>query len=179
MIINIFGSSGSGTTTLAKELSEHFNCHHIDVDDFMWEPSDPPFSVKRDQQTIQRLFDQAINAYPNIVISGALVNIYDTLKSSIDLFIYMNLDIETRVKRINQRELKRFGDRIKPGGDLYQKHQDFIQWVSDYEHNPEYLRSRKQHLSWLKDVQSPVLRITEELTINELVKLVQSYIKKL
>jgi len=179
MIINIFGSSGSGTTTLAKALTNKYHLHHIDVDDLMWEQSDPPFTVKRDMETIKYLFDQEIEKNTNIVISGALVNIYDSLKKDIDLFIYMNLDIETRIKRINQREFNRFGNRIKPGGDLYQKHQEFLQWVSDYENNPEYLRSRKQHLTWLEDVTAPVLVITEELSIEELVTLAQSYIRKL
>lgn len=179
MIINIFGSSGSGTTTLAKELSKQFKCHHIDVDDLMWESSDPPFTIRRDNEVIRELFDREINKYSDIVISGSLVNVYNELKDSISLFIYMNLDIDTRVKRINQRELKRFGNRIKEGGDLYFKHQDFIQWVSDYEHNPENIRSRKQHLLWLEDVHSPVLKITDELSIEELIKIIQSYIKKL
>lgn len=179
MIINIFGSSGSGTTTLAKELSRKFQCNHIDVDDFLWAPSDPPFTIRRNIEQIRELFDKEINTHQDIVISGSLVNIYDGLKKDISLFIYMNLDIETRVKRINQREFKRFGQRIMPGGDLYQKHQDFIQWVSDYEHNPETLRSRRQHLLWLEGVQSPVLKITDELSIDELIKIVTSYIKKL
>ena len=179
MIINIFGSSGSGTTTLAKALSNELDCHHIDVDDLMWKKTDPPFTIKRDIETIKQLFDKEIENQENVVISGSLVNIYDDLKCHIHLFIYMNLDIETRIKRINKREYKRFGNRIKPGGDLYQKHQDFLQWVSDYEHNPETLRSRKQHLSWLNDVDAPVLKITEELELNELVKIIRSFIKKM
>ena len=179
MIINIFGSSGSGTTTLADALAKHYQCHHIDVDDFMWENSDPPFTIRRDNETIKKMINLELNREENIVISGALVNIYDELKQKIDLFIYMNLDIETRVKRINNRELDRFGKRVLPGGDLYEKHQNFLDWVSDYEHNPDYLRSRRQHLSWLEDVTSPILRITDELSIEELVKIVDSYVKKL
>lgn len=176
MIIHIFGSSGSGTTTLAKELAEYLNLHHIDVDDLMWEKTDPPFTVKRSNESIRQRINEDLSHHQDIVISGSIVNIYDDLKPSIDLFIYMNLDIETRKERINQREVKRFGHRILPGGDLYHKHQSFLEWVSDYEHNPETIRSRKQHLSWLNDVKKPVLRITEELSLNELKKLVKSYL---
>ncbi|QLY39702.1 AAA family ATPase [Hujiaoplasma nucleasis] len=179
MIINIFGSSGSGTTTLAKSLSEIYDFYHIDIDDIMWEKTDPPFTIRRDNQVIKKDMHEILKNHQNTIISGAIVNIYDELKENIDLYIYMNLDIETRIKRINRRELNRFGKRVLPGGDLYDKHQEFLQWVSDYEHNPEYLRSRRQHLSWLDGVSKPVLRITDELSIEELLKIVGSYIKKL
>lgn len=179
MIINIFGSSGSGTTTLANELSNKYGYQHIDVDDLMWENTDPPFTNRRDNFVIKNLIQKKLNASSNAIISGSIVNIYDELKQEIDLFIYMNLDIEIRIKRINKRELKRFGKRVLPGGDLYEKHQDFIDWVSNYEHNPDYLRSRRQHLSWLEDAKAPVLTITDEMTNHELIKIVDSYIKKL
>lgn len=176
MIINIFGSSGSGTTTLANAIANNYNFYHLDVDDIMWKDSDPPFSERRNNEEIKAFMTKVLTKHNNVVISGSIIGIYDDLKPEIDLFIYMNLDLETRIKRINRRELKRFGKRILPGGDLYNKHQDFIKWVSEYEHNPQYLRSRRQHLSWLKDVDNPVLKITEELTIDELLKIVNSYI---
>lgn len=176
MLINIFGSSGSGTTTLANEIAKNNKFHHIDIDDIMWKKTDPPFSQRRDNQSIKNLIDKDLSAHKDVVISGSLVNIYDELKEEIALFIYMNLDINTRIKRINEREIKRFGKRILKGGDLYNKHQDFLKWVSDYELNPENLRSRRQHLAWLKDVEAPILRITEELKLEELLKIVKSYI---
>lgn len=177
MIINIFGSSGSGTTTLANEIAKVYDYNHLDIDDIMWEKTDPPFTHRRDDEIIKQLINEKLEYHCDAVISGSFVNIYDDLKAQVGLFIYMNLDIETRIRRINEREYKRFGDRILPNGDLYTKHQDFLQWVSDYEHNPENLRSRRQHLAWLKDVKVPVLRITEELKLEELLKIVKSYIK--
>ncbi|QWB99318.1 AAA family ATPase [Mycoplasmatota bacterium] len=178
MIINIFGSSGSGTTTLAEKIAKNYHFTHIDVDDLMWEKTDPPFTVRRDNELIKNLIKEALKKSENSVISGSIVNIFDELKSHIDLFIYMNLDIETRIQRINDREYKRFGSRILPDGDLYKKHQEFLKWVSDYEHNPENIRSRKQHLSWLDDVHAPVLRVAHELNFDELLKIVKTYIKK-
>ncbi|MFW5794401.1 MAG: shikimate kinase [Bacillota bacterium] len=178
MIINIFGSSGSGTTTLANAIATKYQFYHLDVDDIMWKDTDPPFSERRNNHEIKAFMDKLLKEHKNVVISGSIIGIYDELKPKIDLFIYMNLDLKTRIKRINQRELKRFGERILPGGDLYEKHQNFIKWVSEYEHNSEYIRSRRQHLFWLKDVNRPVLKITEELPIEELLKIVKSYIKR-
>ncbi|MCK5732228.1 MAG: hypothetical protein KAH13_04355, partial [Tenericutes bacterium] len=63
------------------------------------------------------------------------------------------------------------------GGDLYSQHLSFLQWVSDYEENPDTERSRRQHLLWLDDVETIVLKITDELTIEELLKLVRPFIR--
>ena len=43
-LINIFGSSGSGSTTLAKNISANFGYQFIDVDDYLWKKTDPPFT---------------------------------------------------------------------------------------------------------------------------------------
>lgn len=176
-IINVFGSSGSGSTTLARNIAREYKYYHIDVDDCLWEDTDPPFSERRDDEEAKAILLKEITKAENIVISGSLVGFGDDIKKMISLFVFINLDINVRIARINKREEKRFKNRVLPGGDLYQKHLDFLEWVSNYETNPEYIRSRKQHLLWLEDVNVPVLKVTEELTRNELLLLIKPFIK--
>lgn len=176
-IINIFGSSGSGSTTLAKTIAKDYDYLHIDVDDALWEKTDPPFTIRRSDEAAKKYILEQLELGKNAVISGSLVGFGDDIKDIIDLFVFINLDISIRLARIQKREEKRFGKRVLPGGDLHQKHLDFLKWVSDYETNPEYIRSRKQHLLWLEDVSAPVLKVTEELSINELIKLVKPFLK--
>jgi adenylate kinase family enzyme len=177
-IINIFGSSGSGSTTLGEEIAKEFNFKFIDVDDYLWKKTDPPFTVRHSNQETLNLIQNQLSDKQPAVISGSLVDIANSLKERIDLFLYINLDRNIRVKRITNRENNRFGDRILPGGDLHQQHLDFLKWVSNYEDNPETLRSRKQHLLWLDDVSVTVLKITEELTITELLNLVRPFTRR-
>jgi len=176
-LINIFGSSGSGSTTLAKKVCEDFGYKFIDVDDFLWKKTDPPFTQRYTNNEACQLIKNALADCSNAVISGSLVGIADELKPKIDLFVYMNLDKDIRIKRIIDRETKRFGKRVLPGGDLFEQHQSFLQWVSDYENNPETQRSRRQHLLWLEDVKQPVLRITDEMSLDELIMLVKPFIR--
>ncbi len=175
-IINIFGSSGSGSTTLAKEIASKYDYYHIDVDDMLWEKTDPPFTIRRSDLEARKCIVNELKNKERVVISGSLVGFGDDIKEKINLFVFINLDIETRIKRIEKRERERFGERVRPGGDLYQKHLDFLEWVSNYETNPEYIRSRKQHLLWLEGVKCPVLKVTEELSINELMALVKPFV---
>ncbi len=178
MIINIFGSSGSGSTTLAHAIAKTYNFNLIDVDDFLWKKTENPFTEQYSNQEAKGLISEELKKHKNNVISGSLVNICDDLKDDIDLFVYMNLDINVRCERITKREIKRFGDRVLEGGDLYDMHMSFLEWVSNYDSNSETMRSRRQHLLWIDDVKNPVLKITEELSIDELLKLVKPYIKE-
>lgn len=176
-LINIFGSSGSGSTTLAKSICQTFNYKFIDVDDFLWKKTDPPFTQRYTNEEASQLISNALSDRKPAVISGSLVGIADSLKQKVSLFIYINLDKEIRIKRIQEREQNRFGSRILPGGDLYEQHISFLQWVSDYENNPETQRSRRQHLLWLEDVKAPILKVTDELSIEELLALVKPFIR--
>jgi adenylate kinase family enzyme len=175
-IINIFGSSGSGSTTLARIIALKYQYLHIDVDDALWEETDPPFTIRRSDLEAKNYILSKLGKSKKTVISGSLIGFGDDIKKSINLFVFINLDIETRINRIEKRERERFGKRVLPGGDLYQQHREFLEWVSNYETNPEYIRSRKQHLLWLDDVKVPVLKVTEELSIEELLALVKPFI---
>lgn len=45
--VYLTGASCSGVSTLGAMLSERFDVPQLDVDDFYWMPTDPPFSTKR------------------------------------------------------------------------------------------------------------------------------------
>jgi adenylate kinase family enzyme len=40
--VHVLGASGSGTTTLARALANHWSVPHADADDYFWVPTDPP-----------------------------------------------------------------------------------------------------------------------------------------
>lgn len=45
----------------------------------------------------------------------------------------MDTSTELRIRRIKEREYRKFNNRILPGGDLYDKHTDFVEWVKGYD----------------------------------------------
>jgi adenylate kinase family enzyme len=47
MKLVVFGASGSGTTTLGNEVAKRTGFVRLDVDDFYWEKTEPPFQEKR------------------------------------------------------------------------------------------------------------------------------------
>jgi adenylate kinase family enzyme len=47
MRIYITGASCAGVTTLGRTLASLLSLRHLDVDDFYWLPTNPPFTTKR------------------------------------------------------------------------------------------------------------------------------------
>ncbi|MDP2425514.1 MAG: AAA family ATPase [Candidatus Izemoplasmatales bacterium] len=176
--IHIFGAAGSGSSTLARAISEEYHYHHIEVDDAMFEPSDPPFLKRRTEKETRDILIKELKSHEYSVLSGAIVGFGDCLKDSMDLFIFIHIPVEIRIERIKQREIRRFGSRVLVGGDMYQQHMDFLAWVKAYETGDETVRSLVQHRNWLLDVLKPVIEIDSVKTIKELMEEIRPYVKK-
>ena len=176
-VIHIFGASGSGATTLAKAVRSRFGYRFIDVDDAMWEPTDPPFTVRRPDAEIRRRIAAELALSERSVLSGAIVGWGDVFIPSIDLAVYMHLPEEIRIERINLRERGRFGSRVEPGGDLYRQHLDFLAWARSYDSEDPTRRSRAQHEKWLSGLRCPIVRIDAPKPIEELVEIVETAIR--
>lgn len=174
--IHIFGAAGSGSTTLANALVP-YGFTHIEVDDAMFEPSDPPFLKRRTEKETLNYLQNELQQTQKSVISGAMVGFGDVLKPTIDLFVFLHIPVEVRIMRIQEREKKRFGTRVEPGGDMYQMHMDFLAWVKAYESGDETVRSLAQHKKWLKQVDKPIIEISEVLPVNQLVERILPYLR--
>ena len=71
-VVHIFGGAGSGTSTLGRYISSVNGWFFMDTDDYYWEDSAVPYTVKREIPDRVRLMTEDIVKHDNIVISGAL-----------------------------------------------------------------------------------------------------------
>ena len=165
--IHILGASGSGTTTLGRTLAAHLQCPHFDTDNYFWEPTDPPFTTKRETVLRQKLLMNDLTAYDTWVLSGSLCGWGDVAIPLFELVVFLSIPRETRIERLRQRELERFGERILPGGDRYEQSQAFLDWAASYEDGDLNIRSKHLHEQWLGTLPCPIVRIEGEYTIEE------------
>ena len=149
-VIHIYGASGSGTTTLGRYISDRLGYLFMDVDDYFWEPTDPPYTVKRSFSKRLELMKKDIAASDHIVISGSLVDWGDELIPLFTTVIRLVTDTETRIARLRKREKEQLGDRIEPGGDMYLNHKEFIEWAASYDDGGLDIRSKAKHDEWQK-----------------------------
>jgi len=68
--IHIFGASGSGVSTLSAALEERFGYTRLDVDEFFWEPTNPPFTTIREVGVRRRMLTEALDVQRRWVLSG-------------------------------------------------------------------------------------------------------------
>lgn len=156
-VIHIFGASGSGTSTLGKKTSELWGYTWLDTDDYFWLPTNPPFTTKREVKERVRLMKEDISKAKNVVISGSLVDWGDELIPLFTLAVRIETDTEVRLERLRKREGARFGERIAPGGDMYENHLAFLEWASQYDTGSVDMRSKAKHDEWQKLLQCPMV----------------------
>lgn len=156
--IYITGASCSGVSTLGHTLAALLGARHVDVDDFYWLPTNPPYTTKRAPSERVTLIEQALGG-DDWVLAGSCMGWGDALMTSANLIVFITTPTPVRLQRLAAREKARFGERIAPGGDMYQIHTAFREWASHYD-DPNFSgRNRAWHEAWLSQQTVQVLRV--------------------
>ena len=161
-ILYIFGASGSGTSTLGRYISNRLGYRWLDSDDYFWMPTDPRFTVKREQTERIRLMKADIEAADNAVISGSLADWGNEFIPCFTLAVRLLTNTDERIRRIRKREYGRFGDRILPGGDMYEQHEAFIRWAAAYDNGDLSMRSKRSQDEWQKKLTCKLIVLNGE-----------------
>jgi len=162
--LNVIGASGSGTTTLGRALASHWSVPHADADDYFWVPTEVPYTVKREVPERLRLMHEIFVGRDSWVLSGSVASWGESLVETFDAVVFVSVDNDVRMRRLQDREAKRYG------GMIAADHQDFLDWAAAYEDPSFQGRSRVQHEAWLAELPCPVLRLDSALAVDDLVR---------
>lgn len=176
-VIHIYGASGSGTSTLGRYISEKSGYFFMDTDDYFWEPTNPPYTVKRCLSSRMKLMREDIQRHDHVIISGSLVDWGDEFIPLFTLAIRVETDTDIRLQRLNRREREKFGSRIDFGGDMYENHLEFIKWAASYDHGGMDMRSKAKHDDWQKKLICPLLFVDGNMLVSENYEIIQSNFK--
>ena len=171
-VIHIFGASGSGTSTLGRAIAEKTGYTFLDSDDYLWLPTDPKYTAKRPTEERVALLERDIDASDGTVVSGSLVGWGDPLMPRFTLAVRLVVPQGVRMERLTEREQAQYGDRILPGGDMYEIHRDFLAWAAAYDDGPATMRSRAMHDLWQQKLTCPLLTLDGTRPVDELVEAV-------
>ena len=165
--IHILGAFGSGTTTLGRALAACLQCPNFDTDDYVWLPTAPPYTHQRARTERAQLLMNDITAHDAWVVSGSLCGWGDVAIPRFELVVFLSIPHDIRMERLRRREHTRFGERILPGGDMYESSQAFLTRAASYEEGGLDIRSRQLHDQWLGTLPCPILCFEGEYSIEE------------
>ncbi len=158
--IHIVGASGAGVTTLGRALAEALAVPHHDTDDYYWRPTASPYGEMRPPADRLRLMEELFLGRSAWVLSGSLVGWGDPIVRFFDLVVFLGAPTEVRLRRLRDREARRFGaDAVTPGGWRHQETERFIEWASHYDDGSREGRSLVRHEAWLETLKCRVLRV--------------------
>jgi adenylate kinase family enzyme len=166
--VYVLGAACSGVSTLGARLAHHLQVPQIDVDDFYWMPTDPPFTTKRPPQERVALIQVQQREAEGWVLTGSFMGWGDALIEGVDLIVFLRTPTPVRLRRLDQREALRHGARIQPGGDMHDDHLAFRHWASRYDDPTFSGRNIAQHERWLSAQTVPVLRLQGQLPTEQL-----------
>ena len=171
MGILICGLNGAGKSTLGRALADRLGYVFIDNEDLYFPKTDPAyaFSGSRTKEEVVRLLEEKISRSSRFIFAAVKGDYGDNLISALDHIVLIDVPKETRSRRVRDRSFSRYGKRILPGGDLYDRE---TAWFSLTDSRPDdYVTA------WLDTVSCPVIRIDGTRPVEENIAYLVSILK--
>ena len=153
--ILITGAAGTGTTTLARALAIEWQLAHLEADDYLWLPSDPPYQHLADKDLRDEHLLVQMRCAGRAVVAGSIMGWGQALEDIFELVVFLALPVDLRLERLERREIERFGS-AKP---------EFLEWAAQYEDGSAPGRSLARHQEWLSRRSCPVLRLEGDMSV--------------
>lgn len=171
--IHVTGASGCGVSTLGAALAGRLGCAQLDTDDFYWRPTDPPYRESRPIAERLSQIEAAMDDAPaGWVLSGSLDGWGDPVIPRFGQVVFLTAPTELRLARLAERERRRYGAAIEPGGPLHAHHLDFMAFAAAYDTGAFTSTLTGRHLArheaWLAQLSCPVLRLDGSLSTEAL-----------
>lgn len=169
--IIICGLNGAGKSTLGMALADRLNYRFIDNEDLYFPKTDPDYmyAAERTREEVEELLLSEIRAHENFVFTSVKGN-YEKALPFFNLAVLVSVPREIRLRRVKERSIKKFGERVLPGGDLYERERSFFELVSS--------RTENTVEEWLRTFGGRVIRVDGTRPINENIDFIAEEIER-
>ena len=167
----IMGLNGCGKSTLGRALAERLGYRFFDAEDFYFPAGqDNPYAVSRTREEALALLREATARHPRFVYASVSGPRDKAVEARCALAVVLSAPRDVRLQRIDGREAARFGDRVRPGGDMYEQQAAFRAFVAG--------RSEKDVEEHVARLSCPVLRLDATRPIGENVETIAEKMNK-
>lgn len=157
--IILLGANGSGKSTLGRELAKVLNFAYFDVEEYYFYKTDIPYTSLRPEEERNDMLLSDMKKHGSFVVSGDVSGWGEDFLTVFDLVIFLMAPTEIRIKRIENREYARWGDRAREGGDMFEQQKKFREHAAS--RNVSQLEKRAYLYS------CPTIRIDSTKTLKE------------
>ena len=159
--ILICGLNGAGKSTLGKALAQSLNYCFIDNEDLYFPKTDPhyTYAAPRAREEVERLLLREIDAHPDFVFASVKGDYGKKVLSCFQFAVLIDVPKEIRMQRVKNRSFQKFGKRMLPGGDLYEREKSFFTTVQS--------RAENMVEEWAQTLDCPIIRVDGTRPIEE------------
>lgn len=153
MGIIVCGLNGSGKSTLGKALAEKLEYHFIDNEDLYFPKTNPNYvyASPRTREEVEKLLFLEINAHENFVFASVKGDYGEHIYPFFQYVVLIDVPKNIRIQRVRNRSYRKFGNRMRMGGDLYEQEERFF----------ELVKSRPENTveEWIQFLKCPIVRV--------------------
>lgn len=159
--IVLCGGNGAGKSTLGKELAKRLNIRFMDIEHYYFPVSnaDYAYGCSRTQEEVTALLLEDMKRTDDFVLAAVKADYSPEISRMFTHAVYIDVPKEVRMNRIRQRSFLKFGERMQPGGDLFEREQRFFDLVQN--------RTDEPILKWIDSMEIPMIRIDGLRSVEE------------
>lgn len=171
--ILVCGLNGVGKSTFGRALAAQLKFHFIDSEELFFSSADPdsPYSAPRPRAEAIAVLERTLEDCDNFVLAAVKGDYGSRTVSEYRCVVLLEAPGEIRMRRVVDRSFQRFGERMLPGGDLYEQELNFFAAVSN--------RDERYVLDWVRNLNCPMIRVDGTRTIEENLAFVMESVKGL
>ena len=164
--IIICGLNGAGKSTLGKALAEKLNFYFIDNETLYFPAADSPYvyACARTREEAEKLLLEEIALHENFVFASVKGDYGEFICSFFQYAVLIDVPKNIRLERVKNRSYQKFGNRMLPGGDLYEQEENFFHLVR--------FRTENFVENWLQSLTCPIIRVDGTKSIEENTKFI-------
>lgn len=159
--IIICGLNGTGKSTLGKALAEKLHFYFIDNEDLYFPKTDAHYmyASPRTREEVEKILFREIKTHENFIFASVKGDYGEAVYPFFQYAVLIEVPKDIRIKRVKKRSFEKFGNRMLPGGDLYEQEEKFFNLVSS--------RAENTVEEWVKSLNCPIIRIDGTKSIEE------------
>ncbi|MBR5446669.1 MAG: AAA family ATPase [Clostridia bacterium] len=126
--ILLCGLNGVGKSTLGRALAEALGRPFLDIEDY-WFPerqAGEAYETHRTPEEVFRALQADLIRYPDCILASVKGNMGEENLRLFSAAVWLHAPDAVRMERIKARSLAKFGERMLPGGDLFEKENQFF-----------------------------------------------------